>query len=185
MEISLDITAENLVERCKHGDAAGYQLLYDQYADAMYNTALRILNNSADAEDILQESFIDAFGSLHNFQNRSSFGAWLKKIVIFKSINKIKRNKIRWVDIEQADVYGIRLENDYDEKDHVFRVEEIKKAIELLPDGYRTVLCLYLMENHTHEEIATLLGISHATVRTQYMRARKKLLDIISKNKLT
>jgi len=182
LEISLDITGNELVERCILGDAAGYQLLYSQYSKAMYNTALRILNNTADAEDILQESFIDAFRGLKDFQNRSTFGAWLKKIVINKSINKIKRKKEKWVDINQTDVYAIQQEEAYDEEEDVFRVAEIKKAIELLPDGYRTVLCLYLMEDYKHEDIAALLGISHATARTQYMRAKKKLLAIIRQN---
>jgi RNA polymerase sigma factor (sigma-70 family) len=184
LELSLDITADLLVERCIQGDAAGYQLLYSQYSRAMYNTALRILNNTADAEDILQESFIDAFRSLKDFQNRSSFGAWLKKIVVNKSINKIKRDRTQWVDIEQADVYAIQQGDAYDEEPETFKVAEIKKAILQLPDGYRTVLCLYLMENYKHEEIAALLGVTHATVRTQYVRAKKKLLEIIRQNEL-
>jgi len=175
------------VDRCRKGDSIGYKLLYNQYANAMYNTALRIVNNAADAEDILQESFIDAFHSLNQFGNRSSFGAWLKKIVIHKSINRVKRGKKNWVDVDLAhiDSYVLQDEPEVDEKDFEFRVESIRQAMVQLPDGYRTVLSLYLVENYKHDEIAGMLGISAATVRTQYKRAKKKLLDIISQNKRT
>jgi RNA polymerase sigma factor (sigma-70 family) len=183
VQLSLDITVNTLVERCVKGDGDSYRLLYDHYARAMYNTALRIVNNRADAEDILQESFSDAFRSLASFQNRSTFGAWLKRIVINKSINKVKRERKKWVevDMESIDSYAIE-EPEIDEADFVYKVESIKQAMKLLPDGYRTVLSLHLVENYKHEEIADMLGIAHATVRTQYIRAKKKLLDIIRQN---
>lgn len=82
--------------------AVNYDLLYNQYAKAMYNTSLRIVNNRADAEDILQESFLEAFKGLEGFQSRSTFGAWFKRIVINKSIDKIKRNKFSWVEMENS-----------------------------------------------------------------------------------
>jgi RNA polymerase sigma factor (sigma-70 family) len=183
VQLSLDVNINTLVERCVQGDRNSYRLLYDHYARAMYNTALRIVNNAADAEDILQESFSDAFRSLSSFENRSTFGAWLKRIVINKSINKVKRERKRWVevDMESIDSYAIE-EPEIDEDDFVYKVESIKQAMKLLPDGYRTVLSLHLVENYKHEEIAAMLGIGHATVRTQYIRAKKKLLEIIRQN---
>ena len=186
MELSLDIAVNNLVERCVQGDMSSYRILYDHYAKAMFNTALRIVNNVADAEDILQESFSDAFRSLKTFKNRSTFGAWLKRIVVNKSINKVKRERKRWVDVdmEHIDSFAVQEEPEIDEDEFVFRVESIKKAMKLLPDGYRTVLSLHLVENYKHDEIGEMLGISHATVRTQYIRAKKKLLDIIRQNNL-
>ncbi len=187
MELSLEITADDLVERCMQGDAMGYRLLYNQYAKAMYNTALRILNNAEDAEDILQESFTDAFRSLEAFRNRSTFGAWLKRIVINKSINRVKRDRNKWVevDMEHLDSFAIQDEPELNEEEFIFKVESIRNGIRLLPDGYRTVLSLYLVENYKHDEIADMLGISPATVRTQYKRAKKKLLEIISQNNAT
>jgi RNA polymerase sigma factor (sigma-70 family) len=180
----MDINATNLVERCVQGDTDSYRLLYDHYVKAMYNTALRIVNNTADAEDIVQEAFSDAFRLLRKFESRSTFGAWLKKIVINKSINKVKRERKKWVEVDMGFIegYAIFEEPDIDESEFVYRVESIKKGIRLLPDGYRTVLSLHLIENYKHEEIADMLGISHATVRTQYIRAKKKLLDIIRQN---
>ena len=184
MELAATLIQDKLIEGAKQGDALSYRALYDQYAKAMYNTSLRIVNNAADAEDILQEAFADAFRFLDNFQQKSTFGAWLKRIVVNKSINKVKREKQYHVDLEHA---GSRLliDEDYtDEDDHRYRVEEIKKAIQQLPDGYRTVLCLYLLEDYKHDEIAVMLGISSATVRSQYFRAKQKLIDILKQGGL-
>lgn len=181
--LSLDMTVNTLVERCIDGDRDSYRLLYDHYAKAMYNTALRIVNNAEDAEDILQESFSDAFRSLPSFQNRSTFGAWLKRIVINKSINKVKRERKKWADVDMESIDGYLIdEPEIDEDDFEYKVESIKQAMKLLPDGYRTVLSLHLVEHYKHEDIAEMLGIAHATVRTQYIRAKKKLLDIIRQN---
>jgi RNA polymerase sigma factor (sigma-70 family) len=181
LELSLNIQVHQWVTRCVEGDADSYRLLYDHYAKAMYNTALRIVNHTADAEDILQESFIDAFRSLETFRHESTFGAWLKRIVVNKSINKVKRDRQQWVevDMETMGEYTWQQEPPVDEADFVYKVAAVKKAISFLPDGYRTVLTLHLMENYRYEEIATLLGITAATVRTQYFRAKQKLIEII------
>lgn len=185
-QLNPDMTVDTLVERCVKGDRDGFRLLYNHYAKAMYNTALRIVNNTADAEDILQEAFSDAFRSLESFRNRSTFGAWLKRIVINKSINKVKRERKRWVEVDMGSIDGYQIdEPEIDEDDFVYKVESIKQAMKQLPDGYRTVLSLHLVENYKHEEIAGMLGIAHATVRTQYIRAKKKLLEIISQNNLS
>src|SRR5690242_20663327 len=145
----------------------------------MYNTSLRIVNNTADAEDVLQEAFLDAFRSLHDFHYRSTFGAWLKKIVINKSINVLRTRKVSLVDMETTDVHAVTEEETINEEEIHYRVEEVKKMILKLPDGYRTVLSLYLLEGYDHEEISQILNISHNTVRTQYVRAKQKLLTLI------
>lgn len=164
-----------LVKRCLDGDTAAYRQLYDRYNKAMYNTALRIVNAEADAEDILQESFIDAFRQLARFENRSTFGAWLKQIVVFKSINFLKKNKVSFAEMESvADVA-----DDTDEDSIWYTTETIKEAVQLLPDGYRTVLSLHLFEGYEQEEIAATLGLAHSTVRTQYMRAKQRLITLL------
>jgi RNA polymerase sigma-70 factor (ECF subfamily) len=145
----------------------------------MYNTSLRIVNNTADAEDVLQESFLDAFRSLHDFHYRSTFGAWLKKIVINKSINILRKRRNDLVDMESTELQAVTEEETANEEDIQYKVEEVKKMITRLPDGYRTVLSLYLLEGYDHEEIAQILNISHNTVRTQYVRAKQKLLTLI------
>ena len=179
MELTANTIRDELVERCKRGDPQSFQQLYRQYSKAMYNTSLRIVNNSADAEDVLQESFLDAFRSLHDFHYRSTFGAWLKKIVINKSINILRKRRNDFVDMESTELQAVTDEEPEKEEDMQYKVEEVKKMITRLPDGYRTVLSLYLLEGYDHEEISQILNISHNTVRTQYVRAKQKLLTII------
>jgi RNA polymerase sigma factor (sigma-70 family) len=179
LELTANIILDELVERCKQGDAQSFQALYRKYSKAMYNTSLRIVNNTADAEDVLQESFLDAFRSLHDFHYRSTFGAWLKKIVINKSINILRKRRNALVDLENTELQEMGEEEPVNEEEIQYRVEEVKKTITRLPDGYRTVLSLYLLEGYDHEEISQILHISHNTVRTQYVRAKQKLLTLI------
>ena len=179
MELTANIIRDELVERCKQGDTQSFQTLYRQYSKAMFNTSLRIVNNTADAEDVLQESFLDAFRSLHDFHYRSTFGAWLKRIVINKSINILRKRRNDLVDMESTEIQAVPDEEPANEEEVKYRVEEVKKMITRLPDGYRTVLSLYLLEGYDHEEISQILNISHNTVRTQYVRAKQKLLHLI------
>ena len=179
MELTATIARDELVERCKQGHAPSYQALYQQYAKAMFNTSLRIVNNRADAEDVLQEAFVDAFRSLNDFHYRSTFGAWLKRIVINKSINVLRKRRVHLAELEESTMEELPQEETIDEREITYKVQQVKKAIEKLPDGYRTVLSLYLLEGYDQEEISQIIGISHNTVRTQYIRAKQKLLNII------
>lgn len=181
MQLTLVQQRDELVERCKNGDTIGYKELYNQYAKAMYNTCLRILNNVTEAEDILQESFIEAFRKLDSFEYRTSFGGWLKQICVNRSINHLKKRKVVWLNIEKTESYNRADDIPYDEKDQLLKVESVKKAIMQLPDGYRTVLSLYLLEGYDHEEISGILQVAESTTRSQYMRAKQKLVQIIKK----
>ena len=170
---------DELIERCKQGEAAGYKELYHRYARAMFNTCLRIVNNIAEAEDVLQESFTEAFRNLQSFEYRTSFGGWLKQICINRSINQLKKRRITWIDIDDTDTYDRPDENFIDENEIALKVESVKKSIMALPDGYRTVLSLYLLEGYDHEEIAAILNVAESTSRTQYIRAKQKLLQLL------
>lgn len=185
LELTEPILRDELVERCKQGDSRSFAELYNKYAKAMYNTSLRIVNHTGDAEDVLQEAFTDAFRSLEEFHYKSTFGAWLKRIVINKSINQLRKRKMDLVDIDKANVGHMPEEDELDEEELRLKVEDIKKAVSLLPNGYRTVLTLYLFEGYDQEEIAEILKVSHATVRTQYMRAKQKLLLFIKQGALS
>ncbi|OSZ81606.1 RNA polymerase subunit sigma-24 [Chitinophagaceae bacterium IBVUCB2] len=178
MELTAPLYYDELVAKCKQGDAQSYNALYKGYAMAMFNTSLRIVNNSTDAEDVLQEAFVAAF-RLDNFDYSSTFGAWLKRIVINKSIDVLRRRKLTVIDIDNAGVNGFQEEEIPDEENIKLKVEEIKKAIIKLPSGYRTVLSLFLFEDYSYSEIASALNITESTVRTQYYRARQKLLHTL------
>jgi RNA polymerase sigma-70 factor (ECF subfamily) len=165
-----------LIEECRMGNRKAQFNLYEQYSKAMYNLAYRILNNREDAEDILQESFVECFRNISTFRFESTFGAWLKKIVVNRSINHIKKKKI---DLTLYDTLPPVI---YEEDEEVtYETEKIFKAIEMLPDGYRIILTLYLLEGYDHTEISQILGISESTSKSQYSRAKEKLRNILSK----
>jgi RNA polymerase sigma-70 factor (ECF subfamily) len=148
----------------------------------MFNTALRIVNTVPDAEDVLQDAFIDAFMQLKSFENRSTFGAWLKQIVVFKSIALLKKQRINFLDVEM--IGELPEENEIDEAEIFYTVDMIKQTMQQLPDGYRTVLSLYLFEGYDHEEIAEILAVAQSTVRSQYIRAKQKLLQLLKKGEV-
>ena len=150
----------------------------------MFNTSLRIVNNRADAEDVLQESFTAAFQYLHEFDHSSAFGAWFKRIVVNKSIDVLRRRKGNIVEMDEAQLHGLPDNEPADEESIRFKVETIKKAIVQLPNGYRTVLSLYLFEGYDHDEISEIMKITPTTVRTQYHRAKIKLLNLIQQEVL-
>ena len=166
-----------LIEDCRQGNSKAQFRLYDQYSRAMYNLAYRILNNREDAEDILQEAFVECFRNLDSFRFESTFGAWLKKIIVNKCINHIKKKKI---DLTLCETLPTTI---YEEEEEViYETEKKFKSIELLPDGYRIILTLYLLEGYDHSEISQILGISESTSKSQYSRAKEKLKNILSKN---
>ncbi|UKJ07575.1 RNA polymerase sigma factor [Solitalea lacus] len=168
----------DLVEKCRTGSSKAQYELYRLYSRSMFNVAVRILNDTGDAEDVLQESFIDAFDKLDGFRNESTFGGWLKRIVINNSINYLRARRVKFEDIDSHPEVDVEDEV-FDEEEIVLRVNEVRAAIQQLADGYRTVLTLYLLEGYDHEEIAEILRISESTSRTQYIRAKKRLLELL------
>lgn len=166
-----------LIEECRKGNRNAQFRLYNQYSKAMYNLAYRILNNREDAEDIVQEAFVDCFRNLSSFRFESTFGAWLKKILVNKCINQIKKKKIDLTLTENlpAVIYEEEEEVTYD-------TGRIFKGIEMLPNGYRVILTLYLLEGYDHSEISQILEITESTSKSQYSRAKEKLRNILSTN---
>lgn len=168
----------DLVTECRHGNRKAQFELYKLYVKAMYNVALRIVNHVAEAEDIIQESFLDAFTRIENFRGETTFGLWLKQIVINKSINQLRKRKVEMTGLDDL---GLAEEEREDTEELELKVNEIREAVALLPDGYRVVLTLYLFEGYDHEEIAHILKISENTSRSQYMRAKIKLNSLLEK----
>ena len=180
MEPTVKNIHEDLIRGCQVNERKAQFQIYKLYYKAMFNTAIRIVNDSARAEDIMQEAFLEAFRQIDNYRGDASFGTWLKKIVINKSIDEIRKAK-DVISIDEADVEVADMNNEEENYIQVLstRVEEIRKAIHALPDSYRIILTLYLLEGYDHEEIAQILGISYNLSRTRYSRARKKLLEFI------
>jgi RNA polymerase sigma factor (sigma-70 family) len=169
---------EDLIARCKVGDRQAYYQLYKLYSRAMFNVSYRITGMEEDAEDALQEAFISAFRNLNSYRGDAAFGAWLKRIVVNKSINILKKRKQELMPAdEQWDVAEDVSVPEYREE---LTVDRVKKAIEQLPDGYRAVLSLYLLEGYDHEEIGQILGISESTSKSQLNRAKNKLRELLT-----
>lgn len=177
---SIEIHAK-LIKAARNGDQQSMYRLYKLYVQAMYNICIRMVSNQYDAEDIIQESFINAFNSLDKFRGDSSFGSWLKRIVINKSITFLKKKKQEFTDIDSLQIV---VDENKDENLPKIDPTKIHESIKTLPGKARVVLNLYLLEGYKHKEIAEILNISESTSKSQYLRAkqllRKKLLKEIN-----
>lgn len=139
-----------------------------------------MVRDESSAEDILQESFINAFKNLDNYRGEAAFGSWLKRIVVNKAITHINKRKWERIPDEHFDV----LAEEIDEYDQFpFTVDKVREVILSLPTGYRMVLSLYLLEGYDHEEIGQVLGISESTSKSQFSRAKKKLLEMLKEQR--
>ncbi len=147
----------------------------------MYNLCLRMVKNDLDAEDILQNSFIDIFTKLDTFQFQSSIGAWIKRIVLNNCINHLKKSRMQFEELDDKFAANRNDEQKEEEEQHQISltVERINRALFELPDGYRIVFSLYLLEGYDHKEIADILNITEATSKSQFSRAKTKLKDIL------
>ena len=177
METNILYTHKDLVEKSKLGDRNAQYKLYELYVDAMYNVSMRMMRIKEDAEDVVQDSFIEAFNNLSSFRYESTFGSWLKRIVVNKSINQLKKKKIPIVSIEN-EMYRIKNEEE-DERADAMDIKKVIKSIRLLPAGYQQIINLYLIEGYDHVEISEILNITSSTSKSQYHRAKKKLIEII------
>ena len=145
----------------------------------MYHTSLRIVANVADAEDLLQEAFMDAFTSLDRLKNIDAFAGWLKRMVINKSLNHLKRNQKSWLEIDDADLSNVPDGETIDEVEFQHNLDAVKAALDELPVKYRTIINLSVFEQMSFEDIAALMEVPSATVRSQYLRGRQKIINRI------
>lgn len=151
----------------------------------MFATCLRMCRCREDAEDVLQHSFSDVFAELEKFRGDSTVGAWIKRIVINNCINELKRRRHRLIELSDGHAPAAEVELEEDCRAEVYTVERIKAAVATLPDGFRTVLTLYLFEGFDHAEIADCLQISAQTSKSQYSRARRRLRDQLTQTYTT
>lgn len=145
----------------------------------MFNICMRMLNNREEAEDMLQESFTEVFSKLSSFRYESSFGAWIKRIVINRCINSMKKRKADLVLNDDMGKYDSNEESYSNDNELKLDVQKVHKAIELLPEGYRVIFSLYMLEGYDHTEISQIMEISESTSKSQYMRAKLKLKEIL------
>lgn len=166
-----------LVEQCRKGSSQAQYQLYKLYSKAMYNTSLRIVGSREEAEDVTQEAFLDGFMKIEMFRGDSTFGAWLKSIVVNKSIAKLRSNRLEF-DEFNPDRQDFEDEENDDFEANEETIQIIKRLMDNLSSGYRLVLSLYLFEGYDHKEIGEILGVTEVTSRTQYIRAKQRLLEL-------
>ena len=170
-----------IIELSKTGNPKAQFQLYKLYSKAMFNICVRMLNSIEEAEDLLQESFTDAFMKLNSFRYESSFGAWLKRIVINKCINTINKKKVDLVFQDQPVEPDTR-DEDVDYRGIDMDVQRIHHAVGKLPDGYRVIFSLYALEGYDHGEISQIMNISESTSKSQYLRAKQKIKELLKNN---
>jgi RNA polymerase sigma-70 factor (ECF subfamily) len=169
---------QHLIDGCKRGESRAQFDIYQLYYKAMYNTCLRLVGNETEAEDLMQESFFKAFDKIGSYRNEVSFGAWLKRIVVNSSLDFLKKKKLNLIPIDRA----YDLSDDDSVGDQIFpeSVEQIKRAIALLPQGYKVIVNLVMVEGYSHDEVAVMLGITASTSRSQLARAKRKLMEMLN-----
>jgi len=170
----------DIIEQCKQNDRAAQLKLYNQYCDGMFIVAMRFVKDSMEAEDIVQEAFIKAFAKLNQYQGNVTFGAWLKRIVINKSIDCLKAKKQHLQELEEVHLKVVddTYENEWLVDDSI-TLNEIRLTIKKLPDKYRYVVMLYLVEGYDHQEISEILNITEIASRTQLSRGKSKLKEYL------
>ena len=172
---------EQLITLCKAGNQSAQLEIYNRYFKAMYNTAYRIVKDRYEAEDIMQDSFLTAFTKLSALKETTTFGSWLKRIVINNSIYHFnKSNKYQDVPLDDV-LYKVETASDeVSSQTDTLKADQVLETMKSLKDNYRISLTLHLVEGYDYEEISEIMNITYANCRTTISRAkeslRKKLL---------
>ena len=169
-----------LIERCKKSDKNAQLTIYKAYYNAMFNVSYRILKDSFEAEDMMQEAFLTAFTKIEMFKGKVTFGAWLKRIVINKSLTQLKKNN-RYEEIKMEVVAHNNLEEEIVDYTKL-QASTVLTTLNSLKENYRLILTLHLIEGYDYEEIAQILSYTNENVRTTVSRAKKKLKQTLLTN---
>ncbi|OAD45160.1 RNA polymerase sigma factor [Polaribacter atrinae] len=166
-----------LIKRCKKLDKNAQLDLYKAYYQAMYNTAYRILKDSFEAEDIMQEAFLTIFTKMDSYKGEVTFGAWLKRIVINKSLTQLKKNN-RYQEVKMEVIPDDEVAEELIDYANL-KAKSVLSCLQNLKENYRLVLTLHLIEGYDYEEIAQILDYTNENVRTTVSRAKKKLKQVL------
>lgn len=170
------------IEKCKQNNRVAQLQVYNQYCDGMFAVAMRFVKDTMEAEDIVQEAFIKAFTKLDQYKAEVTFGAWLKRIVINKCIDLLKSKKQHMLQLDEVHLKVV--DSSYENEwlvDDIITLEDVKDAINKLPDKYQYVVMLYLIEGYDHQEIAEILNITEVASRTQLSRGKVQLKELLTR----
>jgi len=171
----------DIIEKCKQNNRKAQMQLYNQYCDGMFVVANRFVKDTLEAEDIVQEAFIKAFAKLDQYKAEVTFGAWLKRIVINKSIDLLKSKKQQMLELDEVHLKVV--DTNYEDEwlvDDAITLNEVKDAINKLPDKYKYVVMMFLVEGYDHQEISEILNITEVASRTQLSRGKAKLKELLT-----
>lgn len=169
---------QQLIVRCQQNDYAAQLAVYNNYKNMLLNVSYRIVQSRVEAEDLMQEAFVLGFQKMHQLREDANLGAWLKRIVINKSLDAIRKQK-KEVWLEESSIVETSEETEQIDENIQLSVGAIKDCIQQLKEKYRIVLMLYLLEDYTHREIGEALGIKESTVRNQYKRGKQQLATLL------
>jgi RNA polymerase sigma factor (sigma-70 family) len=173
------LTEKELIAGCVNRENSSQRLLFEKYAGKMMSVCLRYTNDEHAAQDILQVGFIKVFDYIHQFKHEGSFEGWMRRIFVSVAIRQLKKKKLYFAEINDTIQAG------HSEAPAIvskISEGELHQLIRKLPDGYRTVFNLVVIEGYSHDEIAAMLKIQPATSRTQLLKARKMLQSLIHKS---
>jgi len=166
-----------LLRKCKKNDKKAQFEIYKLYYKGMYNVSFRIIQDQAEAEDAMQEAFLSAFDKLDTWSEEVTFGAWLKRIVVNKSLDYLKKKKMQLSTIDDKIFVQEEDVDDENQQINLKKVELVKSAINNLPEKYRLITIMFLFEGYTHDEISEFLNITSQTSRVRFLRAKKMILN--------
>lgn len=175
----MDESTKNLIAACRRKNRMAQRTLYARHAPRLYAVCLRITGNTADAEEAMQDAFFKILTHLDQYREEWSFEAWSKRIAIHTAIDYVRRQAPDWEELKEDYPSPVE-EGTIDEHTVQYTVCQIKERMQQLPPGYRIILSLYLFEGYDVQEIAQILHIQPASVRSQYLRAKKKLIKSIA-----
>jgi RNA polymerase sigma-70 factor, ECF subfamily len=184
-----DFDEAALIEKAKQGDAGAFQALYDKHKRRVYSLCLRMTSNTAEAEDLTQEAFLQLYRKIGTFRGESAFSTWLHRLSVNVVLMHLRKKSLPVVSLEETTQPG---EEDTPKKD--FGTEDLalagsidrlqlQKAVDDLPPGYRTIFVLHDVEGYEHNEIATIVGCSIGNSKSQLHKARMKLRDLLKMNR--
>lgn len=177
------MTENEIIQGCLNEDRRCQREVFNRYAGKMMTVCLRYTRHRMEAEDVLQDAFIKVFDNIHKFENKGSFEGWIRRIVVNTALKNSARHSF------QKESMGIDNIVESSEAPSVFSKmteDELLLLISQLPDGYRTVFNLYVLEDYSHKEIAEVLGIEESTSRSQLVKARNMLQSkVLNSQKIT
>ncbi len=168
-----------LIKECVKGNAKAQRFLFDKFAPKMLTVCVRYAKNKSDAEDVLQDAFIKVFNKISEFKNEGSLEGWIRRIMVNTSLDQIRKNS-KFSNDTDLEVVSYKLENN----DFTFEnlvSEDLLKLINSMPNGYRIVFNMFAIEGYSHQEIASTLGVTENTSKSQYLRARSFLKNELEK----